>query len=291
MRKLIFLSLCSTLVKSIYYTEPKANGQAIQIIFHILSWYQSTVANFFLSSRIQTCYWCFQSSLWCFGAAGAFWPSLWCFRSSLWCTRDLVSLSWCCSASLGQVCVVLWCRHSLLLVVLVFRWLGYSQNSGLFFSAQSSRPSSLGTAFCSLSWCFRQLLFEVLVVFSVVSRYRCSLFLSLVCFSQPLYVTAQSSSLYFLWILHLCVLSLQVPIILPGHSSLNCFSRVKLFGVILMAQILNNHLLLTNLRLMGLLLHGMCLMHASCLGFLVQWSPILSPTCGPIDMLNLCGLT
>jgi hypothetical protein len=171
MRKLVFLSLCSTLVKSIYYTEPKANGQAIQIIFHILSWYQSTVANFFLSSRIQTCYWCFQSSLWCFGAAGAFWPSL-------WCTRDLVSLSWCCSASLGQVCVVLWCRHSLLLVVLVFRWLGYSRNSGLFFSAQSSRPSSLGTAFCSLSWCFRQLLFEVLVVFSVVSRYRCSLFLS-----------------------------------------------------------------------------------------------------------------
>jgi hypothetical protein len=30
----------------------------------------------------------------------------------------------------------------------------------------------------------------------------------LVCFSRPLYVTTQSSSLYFLWILHLCVLSL-----------------------------------------------------------------------------------
>jgi hypothetical protein len=37
MRKLIFLSMYSILVKSIYYTEPKANGHAIQIIFHILS--------------------------------------------------------------------------------------------------------------------------------------------------------------------------------------------------------------------------------------------------------------
>jgi hypothetical protein len=37
MWKLIFLSMYSTLVKSIYYTEPKANGYAIQIIFHILS--------------------------------------------------------------------------------------------------------------------------------------------------------------------------------------------------------------------------------------------------------------
>ena len=29
----------------------------------------------------------------------------------------------------------------------------------------------------------------------------------------------------------------------------------------------------------------------ACLGFLVQWSLILSPTCGPIAPLNLCGLT
>ncbi|RVW87652.1 Retrovirus-related Pol polyprotein from transposon RE1 [Vitis vinifera] len=33
--------------------------------------------------------------------------------------------------------------------------------------------------------------------------------------------------------------------------------------------------------MLGLLIHGLCLMHASCLGFLVQWSLILSPTCGP----------
>jgi hypothetical protein len=154
--------------------------------------------------------------------------------------------------------VLLWCRRSLLLVVL-----------GVFGSL------------CLRYWWFsRQFLGTGAVCAS-----------SLVCFSRPLYVTAQSSSIYFLWILHLCVLSLQGPIILPGHSSLNFFSRVKLFGVILMAQMLKNHPLLTNLRLTGLLLHGLCLMHASCLGFLVRWSPILSPTCGPIDLLNPCGLT
>ena len=99
-----------------------------------------------------------------------------------------------------------------------------------------------------------------------------------------------SGSIYFLWILHLCVLSLQAQIILSGHFSLNFFSREKTFGVILMARILKNHPLLTNLRMLGLLLHGLCLMHASCLGFLVQWSLILSPTCGPIAPLNLCAL-
>ena len=112
------------------------------------------------------------------------------FRSSLWCTRDLVSLRWCCSASLGPVCVVLWCRRSLLLVVLVFHWLGYSQNSGLFFSTQSSQPSSLGTVFCSLSWCFRQPLFKVSVVLSAVSAWRCSLSLSVV-FLALFWVTVQ----------------------------------------------------------------------------------------------------
>ncbi|RVW59566.1 Retrovirus-related Pol polyprotein from transposon RE2 [Vitis vinifera] len=39
--------------------------------------------------------------------------------------------------------------------------------------------------------------------------------------------------------------------------------------------------------MLGLLLHELCLMHAPCLGFLVQWSLILSPTCGPIAPLNL----
>jgi hypothetical protein len=155
----------STLVKSIYIQNPRPMRYAIHIIFHILSWYQSTVASFFFP-RI------FFFSLLGFGRAAGV------FRSSLWCTHDLVSLRWCCSASLGPVCVVLWCRRSLLLVVLVFRWLGYSRNSGLFFSAQFSRPSSLRTVFCSLSWCFQQPLFEVSVVFSAVSGYRCSLFLS-----------------------------------------------------------------------------------------------------------------
>ena len=96
-----------------------------------------------------------------------------------------------------------------------------------------------------------------------------------------------SGSIYFLWIPHLCVLSLHAQIILPGHFSLNFFSREKTFGVILMARMLKNHPLLTNLRMLGLLLHGLCLMHASCLDFLVQWSLILSPTCSPIALLNL----
>jgi hypothetical protein len=118
-----------------------------------------------------------------------------------------------------------------------------------------------------LLWCWHSLPLVVLGVFdSLCLRYRwfsrqflgtgavCAS--SLVCFSRPLYVTAQSSSIYFLWILHLCVLSLHGPIILPGHSSLNFFSRVKLFGVILMERMLKNHPLLTNLRLAGLLLLG-----------------------------------
>jgi hypothetical protein len=118
------------------------------------------------------------------------------FRLSLWCTHDLVSLHRCCYVSLGPVYVVLWCWRSLLLVVLVFRWLGYSWNSGLFFSTQFSRPNSLGIVFCSLSWCFRQPLFEVSVVFSAVSAWWCSLSL-LVVFSALFWVPMQSVPL--LW--------------------------------------------------------------------------------------------
>ena len=58
-----------------------------------------------------------------------------------------------------------------------------------------------------------------------------------------------SGSIYFLWIPHFCVLSLQAQIILPGHFSLNFFSREKTFGVILMAWMLKNHPLLTNLKM------------------------------------------
>ena len=56
-----------------------------------------------------------------------------------------------------------------------------------------------------------------------------------------------SGFIYFLWISHLCVLSLQPQIILPGHFSFNFFSREKTFGVILMARMLKNHPLLKNL--------------------------------------------
>ncbi|KAJ9707254.1 hypothetical protein PVL29_002306 [Vitis rotundifolia] len=41
---------------------------------------------------------------------------------------------------------------------------------------------------------------------------------------------------------------------------------------ILMARMLKNHPLLTNLRMLGLLLHGLCLMHTSCLSFLPHCS-------------------
>jgi hypothetical protein len=68
--------------------------------------------------------------------------------------------------------VLLWCRHSLLLVVL-----------GVF-----------GSLCLRYRWFSRQFLGTGEVCAS-----------SLVCFSRPLYVTAQSSSIYFLWILHLCV--------------------------------------------------------------------------------------
>ena len=83
-------------------------------------------------------------------------------------------------------------------------------------------------------------------------------------------------SIYFLWIPHLCVLSLQAQIILPGHIHGTNVEKPSTFD---------------KSQDVGSLLHGLCLMHASCLGFLVQWSLILSPTCGPIAPLNLCGLT
>ncbi|KAA8538673.1 hypothetical protein F0562_028281 [Nyssa sinensis] len=100
------------------------------------------------------------------------------------------------------------------LVVLVSRWLGYSRNSGLSLSVPSSRNKSLGTVFCSLSWCFG----------SLCLRSRCSSrqFLSrgAVCPSRVVTPTSidslhssvfflvhsfVSGSIYFLWIPHLCV--------------------------------------------------------------------------------------
>ncbi|KAJ0075239.1 hypothetical protein Patl1_34522 [Pistacia atlantica] len=50
-----------------------------------------------------------------------------------------------------------------------------------------------------------------------------------------------------------------------------------------MARMLHQHPTVTNPI-------GLCLMLESCLGFLVRWSHILSPTCGLIAPLNPCGI-
>jgi hypothetical protein len=163
----------------------------------------------------------------------------------------------------------------------------------LFCVSRSSLCALVVSAQSSLggSWCFRQPLFEVSVVFSAVSGYRCSLCILFgLFFSTSLRYSTVEFYLFSMDSAPVCVKFTGT-----NYSTwafqFEFFSRVKLFGVILMARMLKNHPLLTNLRLTSLLLHGLCLMHASCLGFLVRWSPILSPTCGPIDLLNPCGLT
>lgn len=81
------------------------------------------------------------------------------------------------------------------------------------------------------------------------------------------------------------------PIALSGHSSLNFFLKSKALWDHI-DDINIEKLSTSDKSKAGKSSHlGLCLMHASCFGFLVWWSHILSPPYGPIALLNAWGFT
>jgi hypothetical protein len=162
----------------------------------------------------------------------------------------------------------------------------------LFCVSRSSLCAPVVSAQSSLggSWCFRQPLFEVSVVFSAGSGYWCSLSILFgLFFSTSLRYSTVEFYLFSMDSAPVCV----------KFTGTNYSTWAFQFELFLKGKALWGHIDGTDVEKSSTSdkpkadgsFPSWYLMHASCLGFLVRWSPILSPTCGPIDLLNPCGLT